>query len=424
MKKKKTIIIMYEEQDGMKLPLSLQQYLNSIHEDVEAILIKDTDYAMGSKYKRRKGFKKILLNNSIITLKVYDSMRIWRKNITYKKKNKNSDEYKFGKFQTRQYKVDVQSQRSVKKKSKGQNILLRFDPDLILSFSDKMTRMVTKAKNQLKLAYPKIVEFLPCLVLNKVLINQLVDDYMVLSETVKETLQINNIKQENIHLVGMPPYNEIITAEEKEKLKLEMGLPETNKVLLISTGNNGTNYIKDVLTYLVDAEMDKKVTILVDVGKNTGIKKYCELILKNRQDRKIYLINESDKDRLFKVADFALVAPNIYLVYECVARGLPFIGLSPISNSEQMDYTYLKSRRIMRAGETRDEMILSLDTFLLDSKREIEKIKKGQEFLIKENALEKIAAFLFEEAEKIQEEKELNRKEEDSEEILEKVAGN
>ena len=208
-----------------------------------------------------------------------------------------------------------------------------FQPDVIISTHTTASGVVNYLKKQ-KLYSGKFGIAFSDFHLHRYWLYPEADFYLANIQEQKNGMQALGVRADKIFVCGMilRPKLEV----DALAVKAALGIAQSQKVILISSGSQGTE-IDQVLIAKLSAEGD--VTVIVVCGKN---KKLFEALQSKFAKPKVLLFGYyAPMDELYAIADIYVTKPGGLSVSESLSWRLPIIISHLLPGQEQHNYHYL-----------------------------------------------------------------------------------
>ncbi len=246
------------------------------------------------------------------------------------------------------------------------NILLRYNPEVVICSTPKLLRDTVKACDKAKLKDIDICAIITDYCLDARFVNYKTSKYFVQNSDVKERLISLGIDESKVDVVGTPLIKDSKEQFDKAQVLEELGINNDKMNIVIAGGRYGQSAVRNVFTSL--AELENDINIIVLSGGNNGLVKYCELITKNRGiEDKVYLIEEIDKfSKLYSIADIMIISPTAAISYEAMYHNCNIILCNGGDALENRNSHYLATNQLALLGRNNDELIASISKFMSD----------------------------------------------------------
>lgn len=262
------------------------------------------------------------------------------------------------------------------------NILLKYNPEMVICSTPKLLSDTTKACDKAKLKNINIAGLITDYSLDSRFINYKATDYFVQNESVAERLASLGIDEKIIKVVGTPIEESSKTKFDKKQILNELNINNDNLNIVLVGGRYGASAIKGAFTSL--AELDNDINIIIVSGGNKGLIKYCELIAKNRGiEKRISIVEEIDVfSKLYAVADILITSPTASITYEALYHNLKIIACKGGDSLENRNAHYLATNQLVLLGRNNDELLASLSKFMMDEEFFGDVVNLQNEFVV------------------------------------------
>lgn len=246
------------------------------------------------------------------------------------------------------------------------NLLLRYNPEVVICSTPKLLRDATKACDKAKLKNIDICGLITDYCLDGRFVNFKANKYFVQNNDVKERLVSMGIAEENVDVIGTPLSTDSKEVFDRAQVLEELGINNDKMNIVIVGGRYGQSAVKNVFTSL--AELENDINIIVLSGGNNGLMKYCELITKSRKiEEKVKLIETIDKfAKLYSVADILITSPTASITYEAMYHNKNIILCNGGDALENRNSHYLATNQLALLGRNNDELIASISKLMSD----------------------------------------------------------
>lgn len=248
---------------------------------------------------------------------------------------------------------------------KAYNILVRYNPDLIILNGPCIMREVLAARAK-ALPDAKVVMLVTGYILNRQLINKHIDRYFIDNIAIKTTLVNEGIPEDKITLADFPICPRFDREFIKEEIYNEYKFTEGKPTVLIAVPPADNSEIRGAIDCLEARKSD--FNIIADCGKDREILVYA-------RDRGIKAINEGrESSPLYAIADIVISRPSPMIMAKTFYKEKLFFALNPKSEEEKRTAEYLKD--IIVKAENDRLLNASLDKYL-NEKSAFDTIREG-----------------------------------------------
>lgn len=246
------------------------------------------------------------------------------------------------------------------------NILLRYNPEVVICSTPKLLRDTVRACDKAKLKNIDVCALSTDYCLDTRYVNYKTSKYFVQNNDVKERLVSLGIEDSIIEIVGTPLAKESKQIYDKAQILEELGIKNDKMNIVIVGGRYGQSAIRNVFTSI--AELKNEVNIIILSGGNKGLIKYCELITKNLQlEDRVFLIEDIDKfAKLYSVADILIASPTATITYEAMYHNCNVILCNGGDAIENRNSHYLATNQLALLGRNNDELLASISKLMTD----------------------------------------------------------
>jgi processive 1,2-diacylglycerol beta-glucosyltransferase len=171
------------------------------------------------------------------------------------------------------------------------------------------------------------------------------DFYLANIEEQKQEMVEFGVRAEKIFVVGMtlPPLVQVDT----EKVRLKLGIPAGEKVVLVASGSLGTGLSVTWLSELANAvdHLETPTRLIIVCGKNHSL--YQELKNHISNERVIVVGYYSPLAELYDISDIFITKPGGLTMAETLQRGLPLLVAHTLPGGEDLNYEYLVKHKLV-----------------------------------------------------------------------------
>lgn len=355
---KKTVVVFYSEGYCDQVAKALSEYYSKIADEVSVLLINEKQYTSWGSRK----FKDDMYRFS---MRYFPGINRFGGFISYqyneKFKNKMSKNAKEAQVEDDAQKPDDGKEESFKgvkaRFRKVDNILLRFNPDVVVCTTPVSLEKALKARERLRSSV-QICVAITDYCTNRGMINHGVDKFLVQNANIKQTLSTFGIKEDVIEVIGTPIQEGITKVYDKKKLLEEFNV--VNKDLpnvIIVSGRCGCARVIDAFKDL--ATYSNEMNFFIFANDSQNIHSYVKTYVKAaKQSENIYVIDEvDDMAKIYSMADVIVTSPTAAITYEASTRGIPMVLLKPANQLEEGNFTYLSTNGFAFIGEKTSHLV-------------------------------------------------------------------
>lgn len=354
---KKTVVVFYSKGYCDQVANALGEYYSTIADQASVLLIDEKQYTLGGSRALKDGLYKFSMRN-------FPSINRFCGYISYqyneKFKNKTSKNAVEAEAQAPAVKPDdkEESFKNVKIRfRKMDNILLRFNPDVVVCTTPVSLEKALKARERLS-SPVQICVAVTDYCTNRGLINNGVDKFLVQNANIKQTLLTFGIKEENIEVLGTPLPSSIVETYTRDKVLEEFGVQ--NKALpnvMLVSGRCGCARVIDAFKDLAPHVDQMNLFVFANNAQNihSFIKSYSKAAAISEN---IYILDEIDNmAKMYSIADVVVTSPTAAITYEASARGIPTVLLKPANLLEEGNFSYLSANGYSYIGEKTSHLV-------------------------------------------------------------------
>ena len=355
---KKTIIVFYSEGYCDQVAKALSEYYQKLADEVSVLLINEAQYTSWGSRRFKDGLYRF-------SMRYFPGINRFGGFISYqyneKFKSKSSKNVKETESQEADVAVEEEKEESFKKIRtrfrKMDNILLRFNPDVVVCTTPVSLEKALKARERLRMPV-QICVAITDYCTNRGMINHGVDKFLVQNAKIKQTLSTFGIKDETVDVLGTPICKSIVE-EYDRKTQLE-AFGVTNKDLkniLIVSGRCGCARVIDAFKDLAPYASEMNIFVMANDSRNihSFVKTYTKA---SKSTDNIYVIDSmDDMAKLYSVIDVIVTSPTAAITYEAAARGIPCVLLNPANQLEEGNFQYLSTNGFAFIGEKTSHLV-------------------------------------------------------------------
>ncbi len=362
---KKMVIVFYSEGYCDQTAKALNEYYSTLADEVSLLMINEKQYtAWGT-----RRFKDSMYRFSMRyfpNINRFGGFISYQYNEKFKSKaSKNAKEAQIEDKPVVEQEDKEESFKNLKTRfRKMDNILLRFNPDVVICTTPVSLEKALKARERLKSSV-QICVAITDYCTNRGMINRGVDKYLVQNSNIKQTLITFGIKEEVIKVTGTPIVSSISEAFDRKQLLEELGVvnKELPNVMIVS-GRCGCSRVNDAFKDL--AQYSNEMNLFVFANNSQNIKSYVKTYSKAaHQKENIYVVDEVDNmAKMYSIMDVIVTSPTAAIPYEASVRGIPCVLLKPANQLEEGNYTYLSTNGYGFIGEKSSHLVPTVLTLV------------------------------------------------------------
>ena len=355
---KKTVVVFYSEGYCDQVANALNEYYSKLADEVSVLLINEKQYTS-------IGTRKFKDNMYRFSMRYFPNINRFGGWISYqyneKFKNKVSKNAKETEVEEEQQVAQEGKEESFKSLKvrfrKMDNILLRFNPDVVVCTTPVSLEKALKARERLK-SPVQICVAITDYCTNRGMINHGVDKYIVQNSNIKQTLIQFGINEQIIKVAGTPICAGITEKFDREKMLDAFGVVNKNlpNVMIVS-GRCGCARVIDAFKDLATYSTEMNFFIFANDSQN--IHSYVNTYVKAaKQKDNIYLIDEVDNmAKIYSIMDVIVTSPTAAITYEASVRGIPCVLLKPANQLEEGNFSYLSTNGFAFIGEKTSHLV-------------------------------------------------------------------
>ena len=355
---KKTIVILYSKGFYDTVALDLTERMRREYPDCEIIAIDEDRYSnmLSSRFTRKlyiatarvaPWLNKFVfaVSNKLVRKKIDKTVAPYSEST----KAQNPDSV-VAKTRIRFRKVD--------------NILARFDPDVVLCFTPKAHNKAIEAKQRLGMKETAVYAFITDYALNKAYINYQSDGYLVQNDNVRGELLANNVAEGKIHVVGMPFDSARVLEYDRGEVAEAMGIDTSLPTVTLDGGRYGVATLKDAFAALAD--YSDRLNLVVLTGGSKSILGFVKSYVKAKGiDKNVYVIEQvTDMWKIYDITDVLVTAPTIVTIYEACIKNIPCVLIKPINVHDSENAEYIAAGQLAQRGGKDEQLVTAVLGFL------------------------------------------------------------
>lgn len=355
---KKTVVVLYTKQMYDTVANDITAFIQKKYPDCDVVAIDEDSYSnLGSAYINRKLY--VFSARNIAWLNKF-CMYI-REKFLPKKINKTVKPYA---NKTEEMKEENPTKKFRQKFHKVDNILMRFEPEVVLCLSPKGHNKAILAKQRLAYDDVKVYALITDFSLNKAYINYQSDGYFVQNESIKQALIANKVDEEKITVCGTLIDSDRLTSPDKQQSREWLGIKNDLPTVTISSGRYGVSYLKDTFSTL--APYSDRLNLVVLTGGSSSIEKFVLTYAKAKNyNENIYVINGNvDMNKIFAVTDVMVCSPTTVTMYEVFAKNIACVLTRSLNSLEKGNHTFLAEEQLAMRGGKDEELASAVLGFI------------------------------------------------------------
>ncbi|MCR5176602.1 MAG: hypothetical protein K6C05_07080 [Anaerovibrio sp.] len=187
-------------------------------------------------------------------------------------------------------------------------------------------------------------KFVSCAVITDYSVHQMwvchhMDKYFVAIDSMKDQLIEAGIREDIIHVTGIPVDVEFIRPHDRAESRKELGLKSDIPVVMMMGGGLGLGGMDVAMGEL--EKIDRILQLLIITGKNNDLKKRVETFAL-QSHHEITVVGYTDKVPLMMAAaDLLITKPGALTLTEAMSVGLPMVLHEPIPGPETDNARYM-----------------------------------------------------------------------------------
>lgn len=283
----------------------------------------------------------------------------------------------WGKFyyKTAQVQPKSMNQRFLSRLGQGNflNYINEFKPDFILCTYPTVSSILAQLRVENKLQIP-IVTVITDYTVHSHWVHPGVDRYIVACEEVKESLLSWGIKEQGIHVTGIPVSLKFEEDLDRELILSNLGLQQDLPTFLVMGGSYGVlKSAKRICEKLAHSFIP--VQVIIVCGKNKKLYHSLETVIAQARNPMIRLEYVHNVEELMSVSHLIITKAGGLTVSEALTKHLPLVIYKPIPGQEEENAHFVQRMGAGLLAETELELGRILNYFIRNPK-EIEKMRQ------------------------------------------------
>lgn len=351
---KGTVLILYQSGVYDQSAKAIEDYISVNYRDYEVVAVDQDRFSYLFSAKIQRGLYKASARLLPIFNRFVGPIRIGTK----KDADVNGEDKS-----TQPKEIDKEGEVKVKYR-KIDNVLKRFNPDVVLCLSPKSHDKALKARQKLGKNMP-IYAMTTDYCMDYDFINALSDGYFVQNQQVLQAMLTSGVDSQKILVSGTPAKRSDKTYD-REIVCQKYGVDPTLPTILMVGGRYGCDYLKDAFSTL--GEYYRTVNIIVVTSGSKSLKNYIKTYCSNKGiDRNVSLVdNPQDMQELYSITRVLITSPTAGVTFEAIANALPMVLIKPMNNIEKGNYSYLTSQSLAYCGAGKNQLLSSTLSLLND----------------------------------------------------------
>ncbi len=167
--------------------------------------------------------------------------------------------------------------------------------------------------------------------------------------------------------IGIPISHAYTELPDKETARQTLGLPLTDKIILLMCGSMGCGPIEKIAEKITNA-MDEKTTLVIVCGRNEKL--YKELLTLSSENDKVHLRGFTDKLALYmRASDVYVTKPGGLSSTEAACVGLPMVMVDAVAGCETYNLNFFINNGFAVTADTVDGIADATLELLYDDAR-------------------------------------------------------
>lgn len=217
------------------------------------------------------------------------------------------------------------------------NLLKRYRPRCLVCTQAVPAMILSSLKQRGKIRIP-LVGIVTDFGVHSYWLSKYMDLYLVGTEELKREMVKRGIRENRIHVTGIPVDPHFTARGNKTSERLRLGLHPNIPTALIMGGSKGLGPVEDMVESL--RKIPSPLQILVVCGQNRGTQKKLHKRFGGDHNVRIFGFTKNIS-RLMDASDLLISKPGGMTCAESLAKGLPLLMIKPIPGQEERNARYL-----------------------------------------------------------------------------------
>ena len=278
-------------------------------------------------------------------------------------------------YKTAQVQPKSISQRFLFRLGRGDliNYINKYQPDFILCTYPTVSSVLAQLRIENILRIP-IITVITDYTVHSHWVHSGVDRYIVACEEVRESLLSWGIKDQDIHVTGIPVSPKFEEDYDRGLILSNLGLHQDLPTFLVMGGSYGVlKSAKRICKKLGDSL--EPVQVIIICGKNKKLFRSLDLVIAQARNPMVRLEYVHNVEELMSVSHLIITKAGGLTVSEALTKHLPLVIYKPIPGQEEENAHFVKRMGAGLVAETEFELGQLLNYFISNPK-EIEKMRQ------------------------------------------------
>ena len=224
------------------------------------------------------------------------------------------------------------------------------------------------------------------------------DFYVIPHELLMSDFTKRGMPIEKLYPLGIPFTPKILNQVNKNEVREKLQLQLNKKIVLLLGGSMGAGKLIKLVKNFNKSKDKDNLQIVVICGNNKRI--YNRLVKLYGKNETFVILGHTDQmDLYLKACDIIYTKPGGLTSTEAAASRLPLVHTFPIPGCETANKVFFNQLGMSISAPSAKELT-EIGLRLLNSEKDIEKMKKAQEKNVNLDATEKIAKLIIDKVEK------------------------
>jgi 1,2-diacylglycerol 3-beta-galactosyltransferase len=249
-------------------------------------------------------------------------------------------------------------------------------PDILVSVHPLVNHLSIKAAKKIGHNVPFITVGMDPVDLHKSWISPDTDVMVVATEEAKKICLAQGLPESKIKVLGIPIDPRFSETQDKQKLRLGMGLDKDLFTVLVMGGGEGAGNIYDIVSELNKSALDMQLIVIC--GRNEALKNNLTG-MKLRFPAKIFGFT-NEVPSVMSASDIIVTKGGPGAIFEALAKDLPMIITSWLPGQEEGNIRYVLDHHIGKVSKDPKKISSLVEEIRTDNliKENIRRFKKPQ----------------------------------------------
>jgi processive 1,2-diacylglycerol beta-glucosyltransferase len=236
--------------------------------------------------------------------------------------------------------------------------IAEYNPDYIICTHFLPAEVIGKAKSERKINYftsSVVTDFS----VHWVYIQPQLDLFFVANHDMSLIMHLRGIDREKIYITGcpiFPGFSKFYSAEDKERLRDELGLPRDANLVMVMMGGENIGHIAAITRVLLDNFPG--ISVLAMTGKDKRLYQQIEK-MKTKYPGRVFPVSFTARVNDYMAICYLVVSkPGGITISECLAMKKPVIVMDPIPGHEEKNAAYLATHGLAAFSESLTDLTM------------------------------------------------------------------